>query len=105
MNPTAAVTTRLIPSESYFPENRRRPSTISSKGKRMSESTTAKRLFAVRIHPESGPPSFVISLASSPDQAEELARGKVGHADAPTTVNECPEGEAIFISFGEVTFK
>lgn len=71
----------------------------------MSESTTAKQLFAVRVHPESGPPSFVISLASSADQAKELARAKVGHADVPTTVTECPEGEAIFISFGQVTFK
>ena len=68
----------------------------------MSESSTAKRLFAVRIHPKSGPHSIVISLASSPDQAEEFARGKAGFLDAPATVDECPEGEAIYISFGRV---
>jgi hypothetical protein len=67
----------------------------------MSESASAKRLFAVRVHPKSGPHSIVISQASSSHEAEEFAKGKAGFADARTTVDECPEGEAIYISFGE----
>ena len=62
---------------------------------------SGKSLFAVRVHPENGPDSIVIRLASSAQEAEELAKGKAGLADAPATAYECPTDEAILISFRE----
>ena len=64
---------------------------------------SGKSLFAVRVHPENGPDSIVIRLASSAQEAEELAKGKAGLADAPATAYECPADEAIVISFRQPT--
>jgi hypothetical protein len=62
---------------------------------------SGKSLFAVRVHPKNGPDSIVIRLASSAQEAKELAKGKAGLADAPATAYECPTDQAIVISFRE----
>jgi hypothetical protein len=62
-----------------------------------------KRLFGVRIHPESAPHIIVALLATSESEAESIARGRAGfldESDAPVTVRECPpEDEAILVTF------
>lgn len=62
-----------------------------------------KRLFGVRIYPESGPHVILALLAASADEAENIARGRAGFSnasDAPATVRECPpEDEAILVTF------
>ena len=55
----------------------------------MADSQITKRLFVVRIHPESAPHSIVTLLASSAQEAESVAREKTGAADAPATVTDC----------------
>lgn len=65
----------------------------------MPKSEDGKSLFAVRVHPKNGPDSIVIRLASSAEEAEDFARGKVDLADAPVKAYPCPTDKAIVISF------
>lgn len=58
-----------------------------------------KRLFCIRIHPQVGPHAIVALLATSASEAETIARARSGLSGAPASVFECPEDEAILVTF------
>jgi len=59
-----------------------------------------KRLFGIRIYPESAPHVILAFLATSANEAEKIARERTGFAesDAPATVRECHE-DGILVTF------
>jgi hypothetical protein len=68
----------------------------------MAVDETKKRLFGIRIYPESAPHVMLALLAASESEAEKIARERTGFAAAaaaPATVRECPEDEAILVTF------
>lgn len=58
-----------------------------------------KRLFCIRFHPTDAPPSIVGLLATSASEAEKLAQAKAKRTDAPVSVVEIPDGEAMLVTF------
>jgi hypothetical protein len=66
-----------------------------------------KRLFGIRVYPDSAPHVVVALLATSEGEAEEMARQLAGQlhsdaasfADAPTTLRECGEDDAVIVTF------
>jgi hypothetical protein len=65
----------------------------------MAVEKSTKRLFCIRIYPDSAPPSIVALLAGSESEAETIARGRAGLATAPAFVRECPDDDSILVTF------
>jgi hypothetical protein len=65
----------------------------------MTANEQGKQLFGVRIYPESAPHVMMAILATSASEAEDMARERTGHRDAPATVRQCAEDEPILITF------
>ncbi len=59
----------------------------------------AKRLFCIRLHPTSAPPSIVALLATSASEAERLARGATGLATEQAYVFEVGEDSHLIVTF------
>lgn len=59
----------------------------------------AKRLFGIRIQPETGPHVILALLAESTAEAEDMARNRTGHMTASAVVRECGEGDVVLITF------
>ena len=67
----------------------------------MAEPNAEKKLFVVRVYPESGPLSLIMRLATSAREAEDFAKKRVGFTDAAIKVHECALDEEMLISIGE----
>ena len=65
----------------------------------MDDYEPTRRLFAVRIHPESAPHVIVALLAGSAAEAEIIAREKTRSGSAPATVHECGPDDVTVVTF------